>query len=64
MTSPQWMSIVSQNRAKRYKNHKYNLILLCKEHHNLIHSGKLTVNGFVMTDRGLELHYNDNSKEN
>ncbi len=46
-----------------FKNHKYNLIPLCKEHHNKIHSGKLVVNGFVMTDKGLELHYNDNSED-
>lgn len=43
------------------KNHKYNLIPLCKEHHNKVHEGKITINGFVMTDSGLELRYSENS---
>ena len=38
-------------------NHKYNLIPLCKEHHTMVHSGKINVNGFVATSKGLELHY-------
>ncbi|MEA2072302.1 MAG: DNA mismatch repair protein [Campylobacterota bacterium] len=38
-----------------HKDNKHNLIPLCKEHHNLIHDGKLQVNGFVMTSKGLEL---------
>ncbi|MCV6606717.1 MAG: DNA mismatch repair protein [Campylobacterales bacterium] len=46
-----------------FKNHRYNLIPLCKEHHNSIHSGKLNVNGFVMTDKGLELHYSGEEEE-
>jgi len=39
------------------KNHKYNLIPLCKKHHNLVHEGKISISGFVMTDEGLKLHY-------
>ena len=39
------------------KDHKYNLIPLCKKHHNMVHSGELIINGFVATDKGLELHY-------
>lgn len=38
-----------------HKDNKHNLIPLCKEHHNQIHDGKLQVNGFIMTSKGLEL---------
>lgn len=38
-------------------NHKYNLIPLCKTHHKMVHDGKINVNGFVATSKGLELHY-------
>jgi DNA mismatch repair protein MutS len=38
-------------------NHKYNLIPLCKVHHKAVHDGKITINGFVTTSKGLELHY-------
>ena len=40
-----------------HKNHKYNLIPLCKKHHNLVHEGRINISGFVMTDAGLKLHY-------
>ena len=40
-----------------HKNHKYNLIPLCKNHHNLVHEGKINISGFVMTNEGLKLHY-------
>jgi len=40
-------------------NHKYNLIPLCKEHHKMVHDGRINVNGFVATSKGLELHYTD-----
>jgi len=39
------------------QNHKYNLIPLCKKHHKMVHSGKININGFVTTTKGLELHY-------
>jgi DNA mismatch repair protein MutS len=42
-----------------HKDHRYNLIPLCKKHHDLVHEGKLRINGFVMTDKGLELHYQE-----
>jgi DNA mismatch repair protein MutS len=42
-----------------HKNHKYNLIPLCKRHHDLVHKGKIIISGFVMTDRGLKLHYEE-----
>jgi len=50
-----------------HKDHKHNLIPLCKEHHQQIHDGKLSVNGFVMTSKGLELQveeYLSKAKEN
>ena len=40
-----------------HKNHKYNLIPLCKKHHKLVHDGKINISGFVMTSEGLKLHY-------
>ncbi|MDH4944264.1 DNA mismatch repair protein [Sulfurimonas sp. C5] len=42
-----------------HKDHKHNLIPLCKEHHNQIHDGKIKVDGFVMTSKGLELQYEE-----
>jgi len=41
------------------KNHKYNLIPLCKEHHNKVHEGKIVISGFIMTENGLKLHYEE-----
>jgi len=56
--------IVEQKKANNdgnidhfHKNHKYNLIPLCKKHHDLVHQGKILISGFVMTDEGLKLHY-------
>ena len=40
-----------------HKNHKYNLIPLCKNHHTMVHEGKINISGFVMTNEGLKLHY-------
>ena len=42
-----------------HKDHKHNLIPLCKEHHKAIHEGKLRVDGFVMTSKGLELQFEE-----
>ena len=42
-----------------HKDNKHNLIPLCKEHHKQIHDGKLSVNGFVMTSKGLELQFEE-----
>jgi DNA mismatch repair protein MutS len=41
------------------KNHKYNLIPLCKKHHNMVHEGRIIVTGFVMTSKGIKLHYDE-----
>jgi len=58
--------INQQNRADTnghiehfHKNHKYNLIPLCKKHHKLVHEGKIIISGFVMTSEGLKLHYEE-----
>jgi DNA mismatch repair protein MutS len=40
-----------------HQNHKFNLIPLCKKHHKDVHSGKLIISGFNMTDKGLKLQY-------
>ena len=40
-----------------HKDNKHNLVPLCKEHHNQIHEGKIHVDGFVMTSKGLELQF-------
>ena len=42
-----------------HKDNKHNLIPLCKEHHMQIHDGKLHVNGFIMTSKGLELQFEE-----
>jgi len=42
-----------------HKDNKHNLIPLCKEHHKQIHDGKLHVNGFIMTSKGLELQFEE-----
>ncbi len=47
----------SGNIAHFHKNHKYNLIPLCKKHHNMVHKGEIHISGFMMTDEGLKLHY-------
>ncbi len=41
------------------KNHKYNLIPLCKQHHHLVHKGKIQILGFFMTSKGIKLHYEE-----
>ena len=38
-----------------HKDHKYNLIPLCKECHIKVHQGKLKINGFVKTSKGFAL---------
>lgn len=38
-----------------HKNHKYNLVPLCKVCHNKVHAGEIEIKGFKMTSAGLEL---------
>ena len=40
-------------------NHKFNLIPLCAKHHKMVHEGRLIINGFVMSEEGLKLHYSE-----
>ncbi len=40
-------------------NHRYNLIPLCAKHHKMVHDGRLIINGFVMSEEGLTLHYTE-----
>ncbi|WP_200764138.1 MutS-related protein [Nitrosophilus alvini] len=40
-------------------NHRFNLIPLCAKHHRMVHEGKIIVNGFVMTEEGLKLHFTE-----
>ncbi|KIM10278.1 MAG: DNA mismatch repair protein [Sulfuricurvum sp. PC08-66] len=42
-----------------HKDHRYNLMPLCKEHHKAIHEGKLRISGFMMSSQGLQLHYDE-----
>ncbi len=42
-----------------HANHRFNLIPLCKRHHRLVHEGKVTIQGFVMTDEGIQLRYSE-----
>lgn len=48
-----------------HKNHKYNLVPLCKSCHDDVHTNKVKINGFKMTSQGLELdvdaNYHDSS---
>ncbi len=57
--APQKLADSDGKIAHFHKNHRYNLIPLCKYHHELVHNGKLQINGFVMTSEGLKLHYQE-----
>jgi DNA mismatch repair protein MutS len=57
--APQKLADSDGKIAHFHKNHKHNLIPLCKYHHQKVHEGKLTISGFVMTDEGLKLHYQE-----
>jgi DNA mismatch repair protein MutS len=43
-----------------HQNHRYNLIPLCRKHHKMVHEGRVIIQGFVMTDVGLQLRYSEN----
>jgi DNA mismatch repair protein MutS len=55
--NPQKEANEKGNIAHFHKNHKYNLIPLCKKHHKMVHEGKIIIQGFVMSEDGLKLHY-------
>ena len=45
------------------QHHRYNLIPLCAKHHRMVHEGKITINGFVMSSEGLGLHFEEKPTE-
>lgn len=55
--APQEAADDAGNIGHIHKNHKYNLLPICKQCHNDIHAQKLIVKGFMMTSNGLELTY-------
>ena len=61
--APQHLADDSGHIGHFHKNHKYNLIPLCKKHHDMVHKGQIVINGFVMTQEGLRLHYEVIEKE-
>nr|WP_255494540.1 hypothetical protein [Sulfurovum sp. bin170] len=56
---PQQLADSDGNIGAVNKNHKYNLIPLCKKHHNMVHKGKIIITGFMMSLQGLKLHYEE-----
>ena len=57
--TPQKLADSDGKIAHFHKNHKHNLIPLCKFHHDKVHEGKIVISGFMMTDEGLKLHYQE-----
>ena len=47
----------SDTTSKVKKNNKGNLVVLCNEHHNQVHSGKLLIGGWKNTTEGRKLEY-------
>ena len=45
----------------RHKNHKSNLIGLCIDCHNKVHTNKIVINGYVQTNQGLSVDYQINT---
>lgn len=40
-----------------HKNSKWNLVCLCKECHKAVHSGDITITGYIQTSHGIELEW-------
>ncbi len=57
--APQEIADADGNIGHFHKNHKYNLLPLCKDCHNKVHEGKLIIRGFVMTSQGLEIDFEE-----
>lgn len=53
--NPQHTADENGNIGHIHKDHKYNLIPLCKSCHNKAHKGEITIKGYIMTSKGLEL---------
>ncbi|MCB9799078.1 DNA mismatch repair protein [Candidatus Nomurabacteria bacterium] len=59
--TPQHLADEDGNLKHFHKDHKYNLIPLCESCHHDVHSGKLIIEGYMMTSDGLKLHYESKS---
>jgi DNA mismatch repair protein MutS len=57
--APQHLADEEGHIGHFHKNHRHNLIPLCKKHHEMVHKGQITISGFVMTSDGLQLHYEE-----
>jgi DNA mismatch repair protein MutS len=57
--TPQHVADSQGNIGHFHKNHKHNLLPICKSCHDKIHTGTLQVRGFIMTNKGLELSYEE-----
>jgi DNA mismatch repair protein MutS len=49
----------NNNSESFHKNKLSNLVVLCKTHHDNVHHGNLTINGYKDTTNGLLLDFND-----
>jgi DNA mismatch repair protein MutS len=43
----------------KHKNHESNLVVLCKNHHDMVHHGKLVIKGWIETSDGKKLDYEE-----
>ncbi len=57
--APQEIADEKGNIGHFHKNHKYNLLPLCKDCHNKVHEGTLMIRGFVMTSEGLKIDFDE-----
>lgn len=55
--SPQQEADAHGNIGHIHKNHKYNLLPICKDCHKKVHDKQLHITGFMMTSEGLELSF-------
>ena len=53
----------NNNSESFHKNKLSNLVVLCKTHHDNVHNGNLTINGYKDTTNGLLLDYNDKNSQ-
>jgi DNA mismatch repair protein MutS len=53
----------NNNTESFHKNKLANLVVLCKTHHDSVHHGNLTINGYKDTTNGLLLDYNDKNNK-
>ena len=53
----------NNNSESFHKNKLSNLVVLCKTHHDSVHHGNLTINGYKDSTNGLLLDYNDKNNQ-